>query len=425
MIQKTIGTVGIDVITLNHFHNIPVIFSDNVNELLNYYNLPDPSHDSHITITKNILTKVTISGSGFQYSYGNHFSGSAKKAFAYLTLYASNGDGDNLTGLSVQDVWDKIYEACSYLYNNYNIVLTYEQADMNIANIELNVTVPLSHNYNDYSRVLSLIENSTSKKEIKNIREKDNNGTYHTTHSILGAKSTCPIKLYNKTRNQKSKKNSTHPSAPVPICDTFRYELTLNKISPLVSFIRSQRPDLQCNDNQQLPLCYLCDQLLNDFFVFHTTSMNFKIQTQIGSKQSVTDVQNFIKQNKDTFSSDKNVSFSSLLNNIANQTVEGILLSTANELGYTNSLAYVRECLHQFAAKENNELLLLDITDLQPVINNAQWIRNDYKDELFSLFIRECNNNPIFHEKFTGQRALYNEIVNQLICPIPQVIDCD
>lgn len=422
--QKTIGTVGIDVITINHFRNIPAIFSDNINDLLAYYRLPDPSQDPHITLTKNMVTKVTISGAGFQFSYGNHFSGAKKKAFAYLALYASNGDGDNLTGLSMQDVWDKMSDACSYLYNNYNILLSYDPLELNVANIELNVTIPLSHNYEDYSRVLGLIENSADKKEIKNIREKDDKGTYHTTHSILGAKSTTPIKLYNKTNNQKNKKNSTHPSAPVPVCDTFRYEVTLNKIQSLVSFTRTQRPDLLLNDNQKLPLCYLDDSLISDFFVHHTKGLSDNIQSNLRHKQDTTDVIGFIQNNKGNFSSTK-VSFSSLCNCIADQTIEGILQSTANEMGYTNSLAYVRECLHKLVEKENTELLLLDITDLQPVIKNAMWIRNDYKDELYSLFVRECNNNLIFHKKFTGQRALYEEIVNQLICPMPQVIDCD
>ena len=422
--KKTIGNVGIDVITLNHFRNIPIIFSDNINNLLAYYSLPDPSQDSHISITKNMVTKVTISGSGFQFSYGNHFSGATKKSFAYITLYASNGDGDNLTGLSMQDVWDKMSDACSYLYDNYNILLSYDPLELNVANIELNVTIPLSHNYEDYSRILGLIENSSHKKEIKNIREKDDKGTYHTTHSILGAKSTTPIKLYNKTNNQKNKKNSTHPSAPVPVCDTFRYEVTLNKIQSLVSFTRTQRPDLLLNDNQKLPLCYLDDSLITDFWVHHTKSLSDKIQSNLKHKQNATDVIGFIQNNKGNFSS-KKVSFSSLCNCIADQTVEGILLSTAIELGYTNSLAYVRECLHLFVEKNDTELLLLDITDLQPVIDNATWIRDDYKTELFSLFIRECNNSSVFREKFVGQRSLYDEIVNQLICPMPQVIDCD
>ena len=374
--KKTIGTVGIDVITLNHFRNIPVMFSDNINDLLAYYSLPDPSQDSHISITKNMVTKVTISGSGFQFSYGNHFSGATKKSFAYITLYASNGDGDNLTGLSMQNVLDKMSDACSYLYDNYNILLSYDPLELNVANIELNVTIPLSHNYEDYSRISGLIENSSHKKEIKNIREKDDKGTYHTTHSILGAKSTTPIKLYNKTNNQK------------------------------------------------LPLCYLDDSLITDFWVHHTKSLSDKIQSNLKHKQNATDVIGFIQNNKGNFSS-KKVSFSSLCNCIADQTVEGILLSTAIELGYTNSLAYVRECLHLFVEKDDTELLLLDITDLQPVIDNATWIRDDYKTELFSLFIRECNNNSVFREKFVGQRSLYDEIVNQLICPMPQVIDCD
>ena len=164
--------------------------------------------------------------------------------------------------------------------------------------------------------------------------------------------------------------------------------------------------------------------LITDFWVHHTKSLSDKIQSNLKHKQNATDVIGFIQNNKGNFSS-KKVSFSSLCNCIADQTVEGILLSTAIELGYTNSLAYVRECLHLFVEKDDTELLLLDITDLQPVIDNATWIRDDYKTELFSLFIRECNNSSVFREKFVGQRSLYDEIVNQLICPMPQVIDCD
>lgn len=64
-----IGTVGFDSITINNFQTgpnpVPADGYDN-NHLLEHYNLPAPSEDSHIsTKTRGGLTSVTICGDGY------------------------------------------------------------------------------------------------------------------------------------------------------------------------------------------------------------------------------------------------------------------------------------------------------------------------------------------------------------------------
>jgi len=415
-LMRKIGVVGFDRVTLTGFLYSDAPFIQPVADHCAICNGAYISLRNCVNVATTPST-VTIHGKDYTCRLGNKNG----KPFFLLELHSrsTNDIADNLNNLCVGEIWEKLIFIAKELNSNYYLNVTLNPNMIRIAKAEINLTVRMKKEYENYNRIYRLlsygitecIRNTANKHffmsaSVWTQKGKDKNEKTQTTYLYKG--STKSIKVYDKGEETKKAKSNREIKV---WCNLLRCEITtngqnLNGMCDLTAdssqaFQKELRYDkIPPSDDKKILLKNITDESVKKYFTTY-------IQNGFNAAEEYLEHQ--LK--------DKIGSISPLMSHILYKNLS------------TDSLFIESTLLNYFyvAEKENGLPLILDIDDVMRAF--LQRISDINTANLFSVKIlekKEEEKNKIYHtpitQNFLDQKELYSELKNQLTNPIPEEI---
>ena len=122
--------------------------------------------------------------------------------YGYITLYSARPDGINLENMTLERVFKKMEEACTFLRNKYSLSLQYDTNKLFVSSCELNRTITALDDISAYHRIFALFAFATI----------SGHGTAYTalTEKLKGALSTQGLLCQRSTYRYRIYDKSTH-----------------------------------------------------------------------------------------------------------------------------------------------------------------------------------------------------------------------
>lgn len=377
-INRVIGQIGFDKITLSNLV-YEKEYPQPIDDYFTNKNVLDSSIAGH-TIYRT-SRKAIIYGPGYELSFGTH----GRRPFSRITLHVSDEEkADNLSNMSLDQVKEKLASALADVHAYCGLDFD-DRLDMELVRVykaEINITVPISRPYNDYRRILRLMESLYDHKD-GTAEYMDQNGVLQTVYLLSGR--TKNTDIYDK-RAELEQTKDPHVDCD---CNLLRYEI---KGSEQALALMSTDPYDKIQGHYLLHLANITTESMESFFLESTTTLFEKMDT-------------YLRKETD-------FSFRSCSNLHAIQTAA---LKVALRM---DPAGFIEKILMQYAVPETtgHPLTLLDIQDLVSSIGSSDM------DPECQRLLTESLNDIATHPKrydeacsaFLDQREIYNELHEKL-----------
>ena len=372
-VNRPIGDVGLDRITLTHLIDQRDPFPEPVKQML-----IDPSvvsaeiPDHGITASRK---KIKVHGPGYTFSYGNQ----GDRPFTKIELHASREGEDNLCNMRIRDVWDRLDAAVKDLQTTVDAGIRYDRDQVRVYSAEINCTVPLDRPYADYGRIVRLMTAVCRKPAMKRAEVTGQAGI-ETTYLMAGRTKT--IKVYDKSKDLEQTYGIDCD------CSLLRFEMTGTEQT--LSAMSANKDD-RTQGHYQLHLRDFDASNLYDFFNGQIKDIFAKIDAYLDGNLRC--------------AGEAGIAFE-------------VMADTAIRQSLRNGAAFVDQMLQSiyFREKQNGTPELLDIEDLINAINKSQ-LKQTIRETIIG-FLQEARNNPAAYSAachtYVGQRGLYDELKRKL-----------
>lgn len=372
-VNRPIGDVGLDRITLTHLLDRRDPFPEPVKQMLINPSVVSAEIPDHgIAASRK---KIKVHGPGYTFSYGNQ----GDRPFTKIELHA--GGEDNLCNMRIRDVWERLDAAVKDLQTTVDAGIRYDRDQVRVYSAEINCTVPLDRPYKDYGRIIRLMTSvyRNRKPSMKRAEVTSQAGT-ETTYLMAGRTKT--LKVYDKSKDLEQTYGIDCD------CSLLRFELTGTEQT--LSAMSANKDD-RTQGHYQLHLRDFDARNLYDFFNGQIKDIFAKIDAYLDGNLRCGQEAGIALE---------------------------VMVDTSMRKSLRDGVAFVDQVLQSMYYREerNGTPELLDIEDLPKAINRSK-LSQTVREKIIEA-LQDAKQNPAAYSAacrtYVGQRGLYDELKRKL-----------